>query len=133
MSRLEMIREREKAATKGPWRDGSGDRFYEPTSIVCHVDADPNPSRERILFRGNAHFPCAWDVAFVTHARADIPHLLALVDDLKGALAARCDGCACGHPRLIRYGEDGHDYGGGFWQACDLRANERAALVKTEA
>lgn len=52
---------------------------------------------------------------------------------VRKALAARCDGCACDHPRLIRYGEDGHDYGGGFWQACFLRANERAALVKTEA
>ena len=50
---------------------------------------------------------------------------------LTEALAARCDGCASEHPPLIRYGEDGHDYGGGFWQACDLRASERAALRAT--
>ena len=70
----------EATATKGPWRAGDGEPFYEPSAIVCPVE-DGVRTRERILFKANWHFPCEDDIAYVLALRNALPRLRALVGE----------------------------------------------------
>lgn len=90
MTRIEEIRERESKATKGPWRVGYNDKY-----ITGHILSDHHK------YAGNAvsdpESVCsaetltADDAEFISHARSDIPFLLAEVERLRAALEAAAD------------------------------------------
>ncbi len=70
MSRLEEIRKRAEAATEGPWQNVRPGGI--PPGIVCDIKGKP------------------WDITddaeFISHARSDIPWLLALLAQKDEAL-----------------------------------------------
>ena len=110
--RLEGIRAREKAATKGPWA-------FKIDGIIAKIIL---PSAE---FREFSHHDPP-NAEFIAHARADIPHLLALVDDLAGALR--------------ELGGDGSDPDDCWGHCAEFSEHHspgcklaRAALARTEA
>jgi hypothetical protein len=65
-------------ATQGPWRNGAGEPFEEPNTIVCPTERRVTLS-ERVLFRANGHFTSDADIAFVIAAERVIPALAALL------------------------------------------------------
>ena len=72
---LNEIRKRCKKATEGPWWDESG---------VIHCDcADPRGPHIAVMQSGNE----TRDASFITHAREDIPDLLAEIDRLRAELS----------------------------------------------
>jgi hypothetical protein len=75
--RLAEIRRREGAASPGPWEDFEGD-----IEGVCHIT--PHGNVNTMARTGQAYSHA--DGAFIAHARADIPELLAEVLRLRAAL-----------------------------------------------
>jgi hypothetical protein len=102
--RVRAIKEREQKATKGPWlvrrRHASADRCdgieahightHPPEQSCWDVDECPGQEAEMIVQTdGGFYGPNADDADFIAHARADIPYLLSLVEELKGQGAAQ--------------------------------------------
>ena len=105
-SRLDEIKARAEAATKGPWSDSAGDGYGPFLAInsagatVARCDYGP--------YEGSR------DAEFVAHARSDVPALVAAVEEVlelhKPAIwppssfsfddptATRCKGCARRYP-----------------------------------
>jgi hypothetical protein len=69
-ARLEAIEAREKAATKGPWRDSEGDVFFDD-DFICRCN---RLGRDRV------------DARFIAHARSDVPWLVARLKEAEGKL-----------------------------------------------
>jgi hypothetical protein len=114
--RVRAIKEREQKATKGPWlvrrRHASADRCdgieahightHPPEQSCWDVDECPGQEAEMIVQTdGGFYGPNADDADFIAHARADIPYLLSLVEELKGQVSAvsasqqpRCPKCS---------------------------------------
>jgi hypothetical protein len=74
MSRIDEIRAREKAATKGPWHIGAGGAahmVYAPIQggLVCSVKRRDQPN-----------------AMFIAHSRSDIPYLLERLEAAERAL-----------------------------------------------
>lgn len=98
MSRLDEIRARTEAATKGPWTvgervevDGLVDVYEVPIQSPSTNEEQPDVPDEVAVVRYNAggfHFPHAdarCDAEFMAAAREDVPWLLAEMDRLVGA------------------------------------------------
>ena len=91
--RLEEIKKRAKAATKGPWanyervkhiaRDQNG-------GLAIRLDVPDESGEEwEPLWDGyDMLFPCSEDVDFIAHARTDIPELLAELERLRAWIEA---------------------------------------------
>lgn len=69
---LDAIREREKAATKGPWRFNGAFETAEGYFLECAYTEDIGGRDE--------------DIGFILHARQDVPDLLDEVDRLREEL-----------------------------------------------
>ena len=130
-ARLAEIREREAAATKGPWRAGvvDKDRVFVP-----YDGALEGPNGERVILRMNAHFPFEADAAFVAHAREDVPALLAHLDAL--AAGEVPDGEALGrglfeHMSVMAWPDGRGKIGGPGWDGLreDSRSYYRGAAL----
>lgn len=73
---LQEIEAGAAAATPGPWRVGTSDKG----SVFCPFALAPEgPNGERNLLRLNPNFRVMEDVAFIAHARTDVPALVAEV------------------------------------------------------
>lgn len=77
---LAPIREREQAATKGPWKaqeyvDIDEDGSYELANVVA-----PDPDAPDVSVLGVAPGILRNDAEFIAHAREDVPRLLAALD-----------------------------------------------------
>lgn len=91
--RVRAIREREQKATKGPWEVVAADDYY--------ISAEAYPVQDRaryvhdntdkaLAMVGNQTEDCGEaNSKFIANARADIPYLLSLVEELKGQVAAK--------------------------------------------
>lgn len=86
---LDAIRQREAAATAGPWRVGPEDPQFKdvlhPHELIIshqHGIVELEPSRNG-----------AADTAFIAHARQDVPELLGALDEARGLIASLV-GCA---------------------------------------
>ncbi len=93
MSRLDKIKARADAATKGPWlQDGpwwTDDGGPEPTALPCVVDVD----RALVVFPPDATDvgmkrpeDRAANMAFIAAAREDVPWLIERIGELNGAI-----------------------------------------------
>jgi hypothetical protein len=89
MTRLEEIAAREKAATPAPWtfedfmhRDG------ETLCVILPENGEPTPVLE-LDELSDIEVDNNW--TFVAHARADVPHLLALVQEEREKVRKLCD------------------------------------------
>ena len=93
MSRLDKIKARADAATKGPWlQDGpwwTDDGGPEPTALPCVVDVD----RALVVFPPDATDvgmkrpeDRAANMAFIAAAREDVPWLIERIGELIGAI-----------------------------------------------
>ena len=93
MSRLDEIKARADAATKGPWlQDGpwwTDDGGPEPTALPCVVDVD----RALVVFPPDATDvgmkrpeDRAANMAFIAAAREDVPWLIERIGELIGAI-----------------------------------------------
>ena len=81
MSRTEEIKKRVEAATEGPWYD-CGYRGYGPSPESLEDRRNANVIYDyKYLDHGKSS-----DGQFISHAREDIPWLLARVSDLEGKL-----------------------------------------------
>ena len=103
MSRLDKIKARADAATKGPWlQDGpwwTDDGGPEPTALPCVVDVD----RALVVFPPDATDvgmkrpeDRAANMAFIAAAREDVPWLIERIGELNGAICwdTTCLNCA---------------------------------------
>ena len=88
MSRLDEIKARADAATKGPWQW----REDEPASLVHVTDQRMHPWN---ILKAPDWGPTLADAAFIAAAREDVPWLLALVE----SLTAERDALAAAHAR----------------------------------
>ena len=94
MTRLEAIRGRAKAATAPPWVVRAGEDYFieapvfeSETHPACLRNMEIPVVAKIVCGVSNQTRECGeHDAEFLAHAREDIPHLLALVDDLAGAL-----------------------------------------------
>ena len=73
--RLAEIRAREQAATQSEWQKWHRIAYGEDTFIVTRVPGHPRFTQEA-------------DAEFTAHARADVPYLLDLVEQLRMQLGA---------------------------------------------
>ncbi|MER5694893.1 hypothetical protein ACWDBO_31285 [Streptomyces mirabilis] len=126
---LDEIETRANAATPGPWElyEGYGPHFYAYLR-GCHLQGIGT------LNFGDGEAADA-DREFVTHAREDVPALLAEVHRLR-ALLAQCDhrACAgfpddCPNPVLVNPDPPAH-FGG---VRCGCRPATAAAVVSSAA
>lgn len=80
MTKLKEIRAREAKAAPGPWKYYSGQRgvYSADGKYVC--------TRAGYMGKLSRHFDDA-NMPFITHARSDIPYLIARVERLEAALA----------------------------------------------
>lgn len=80
MSGLDDIRQREQAATKGPWEaadyvDIDADGSYDLANVIA-----PDPAEPETAVLGIALGILRKDAGFIAHARTDIPSLLGALD-----------------------------------------------------
>lgn len=88
MTRLDEIREREKKATKGPWKaDG---KIVRPISEeikrrapIAMTDCSHGIGQAGVSDENNADF--------IAHSREDIPYLLERLEAAEEALRGQCD------------------------------------------
>jgi hypothetical protein len=79
MGRTEEIRQREQAATKGPWEAHTREEWgYGTQAWIVPLSGGPSPG----CHASDQHIR---DNEFIAHAREDIPYLLALVERLEAA------------------------------------------------
>lgn len=81
MSKLDDLEAKARAATPGPWREGSVDR----DCVFCPATHPERMSHERVLLRMNGHFPHEADAAFI--AAANPATALALIEAVRAAEA----------------------------------------------
>jgi hypothetical protein len=99
---LAAIREREQAATRGPWGteednsrwqlSGDLDTGFRPPLLIAAPKYDPGYP---------AVYPSDADAAFIVHARTDLPRLLSAVDKalaLHSVVPWYCAASDCEHP-----------------------------------
>lgn len=82
---LAEIEARANAATPGPWRVGHAETWH-----VFGDVGNPElmaPACGRVLLRANEHYRHGHDMAFIAHARADVPALVAEVRRLRELVA----------------------------------------------
>jgi hypothetical protein len=94
------LREMLAAATRGPWRHGTFERYHV---FVPHGDGY---GPERVLLRMNTFFPHEADAALIVAAVNVLPHLLDVVGALERAsrdLHAAADGAPLASSRLAWY------------------------------
>jgi hypothetical protein len=106
---LNAIRARAEAATPGPWRQGT----HAPHAVYREGENQGHIAAAGPMARGTLA-----DVAFIAHARTDIPALLAHVDTLRavvtdeertkliGYVAFELAAKHC--PKMIAAGRQGH-------------------------
>jgi len=84
---LKGIRQREQAATSGPWKCWNGWGEQSDGSIRCERIGTTDPDAWRGIRPNNFECPDLWgmkaDFEFIAHARQDIPDLLAEVERLR--------------------------------------------------
>jgi hypothetical protein len=73
-SRLQAIRDREKAASSGPWRHQEDDVYTYSCAVRGPDDVNVG------------HVSITEDATFIAHSRQDIPDLLAYIDWLESVL-----------------------------------------------
>lgn len=98
--RLDEIRQRAEAATPGPWEFDShvhgekGCRCFSHFVVTGYTLTNPFPCCDETAEAKGASNDCTStvvtfdDATFITHAREDIPYLLAEVERLRAALDA---------------------------------------------
>jgi len=106
VSKLSEIRAREQAATDGPWDRVDGHIMASERDITN----EPYDLMGAICCKEPA------DVEFVAHSRADIPHLLDLVERLGKAINLSTHSLHFKHP-------------GNFWDCERLGCKEACALL----
>ena len=81
-ARLDEIRQREQAATPGPWlADVLTDAGNRPVVVLPDPDDD---DRADLLFAADAPQATEDDAEFVAHAREDVPRLLRVAEAVAG-------------------------------------------------
>lgn len=79
---LSAIEARAHAATPGPWRHGTLEKYH----VFCTGTGWAVPD-ERVLLRMNHHFSPDMDARFIAHARTDVPALCAELRTTRERLA----------------------------------------------
>jgi hypothetical protein len=92
--RLVPIQERADAATKGPWDVDAGDAvIYSELGDGHGPMFIFKPHEDHVDGYGTPGEDCIADAEFITHARTDVPALLAMVRELQGRVdAAKAEG-----------------------------------------
>jgi hypothetical protein len=83
--RLHEIEQRAEKATQGPWIVGNGNSqsFHQGKNVV--VSEGNRVVVDRAIYRDDYDKQTYADIAFIAHARQDIPDLLAYCRELQGA------------------------------------------------
>lgn len=96
-ARLAAIREREQAATQGPWWSDQDERVYRLHGVHATIPPQMFPGTDEVMIpehvmnhqilkapkQGTSYaeyWPGEADDAFITHARSDVPRLVAAVE-----------------------------------------------------
>jgi len=145
---LDPIRQREQAATEGPWGwfDGSdytdvvadyqstGPGSYQCRQQVARVEADwyfDNPQHEDQDEDDASEQACA-DADFIAHARQDVPALLAEIERLRAQLAASRDHVLTEAAAMLRSAPVAAHETDGVDAAADLLLAARTAPQEQE-
>lgn len=88
MIRLVEIRQREQAATPGPWRVIPGDEWCQKSGNADGIASLESDHADIVMTDAGMYPPNQADAAFIAEARSDVPWLLAEVDRLKSLLSS---------------------------------------------
>lgn len=80
MTRLTTIRRRAEAATPGTWVND------HLTGLILALSVEPGLNRCICYPHRMDHLAYEENADFIAHAREDVPYLLGLVEELRGAL-----------------------------------------------
>lgn len=100
---LDAVRQREQAATKGPWEWTEDDQLLAPHGTMTEYDGSPGSARI-IETDSGVYPPFATDRAFIAAARTDVPTLLRIVEALDAKLGEVLEATSAGpvdQPDLI--------------------------------